>query len=166
MNKSDFYKTWYVRHGQPLNEYGYPPVLWQALPITDETEWQAFLQMEPDPEDFVLYNEEAANHAGVPYTKPHKYARTYPALAEQLDGIYKALMAVKASGMDLGAEGNAYLDSITAIKTAHPKTPDWKVPDPSTLGATSTPDGGNGIAPAMPAAKVINPFPITNNPPA
>ena len=123
MEKSEFYKLWYTRQdGAVLNEYGFPPVLWLAQPVITEEQWTDFLELEPEVEDFVKLSEEAAEVAGVPFVAPHVIVRKYPEPTDQLDGIYKALLAIKESGIDIGTAGTEYLDSITAVKTSVPKT--------------------------------------------
>lgn len=122
MTKSEFYKIWYTRlDGQNLNESGYPDVLFLGKPITTEKQWQKFLENEVDLDEFVKLSEEACEILGVKYEKPHQQARIYPEITDQLDGIYKCLMSIKNSGIDIGEEGNSYLDSITAVKEQFPK---------------------------------------------
>ena len=125
MNKSEFYKQWLTRlPGVDLNEYGYPPVLWKGFPITTEQEWQDFLLLENEVEDFHKISKDAAEFSGKTYVAPHSVVRVYPDHTDQLDGIYKALLALKNAGQDLGPAGNAYIDSISAVKTQFPKTHD------------------------------------------
>ena len=133
MDKSEFYKKWYTRQeGVELNEYGYPPLKVGDFDITTEEQWVHFLELEMDPADFAKLDSDAASILGIPFVAPHVLVREYPNPGDQLDGIYKALLAIKESGIDLGADGTAYLNSITAVKTAVPKThgiPD--APDPT-----------------------------------
>lgn len=127
MDKSEFYKSWYTKEwNTELNEFGFPPppILWLAEPITTQEQWDQFLELEPSVEDFLKTCPEASAHANVPFVRPHTYSRAeaYPDVKDQLDGVYKALLAIKASGIDLGSDAHAYLDSITAVKTEFPKT--------------------------------------------
>lgn len=122
MTKSEFYKIWYTRlPDQELTEYGYPNLTFKGNQITTEEQWQEFLVDEIDIDEFVRLSEEACEILGVEYVKPHELARVYPDIGDQLDGIYKSLLAIKNSGINLGLEANAYLDSITNIKEQFPK---------------------------------------------
>jgi len=123
MDKSEFYKIWYSTRfeSQKLNEHGYPNILVKNEEITTEEQWQEFLEHEIELDEFVRLSEEACDILGVKYVKPYKLSRDYPLMGDQLDGIYKCLMSIKSSGVDLGEEGNAYLDSITTVKETFPK---------------------------------------------
>lgn len=122
MTKSEFYKIWYTRKpGEELNEHGYPPVIFLKKPITTEKQWNEFLKTEVELEDFVKMSSEACEILGIEYVIPHTISRVYPEIGNQLDGIYKSLLAIKNSGVDLGPEGDAYLDSITQVKEQFPK---------------------------------------------
>jgi hypothetical protein len=123
MTKSEFYKKWYTREGQErdLNQQGYPNLSFMGEIITTEDQWTAFLENELELEDFARLDEEACGIMGVTYAKPYTLSRDYPNEGDQLDGIYKALIAVQASGIDLGTDATAYLDSVTAVKTEFPK---------------------------------------------
>lgn len=123
MTKSEFYKKWYSTRleGQALQENGYPNVVFKGEQITTEEQWQEFLENEIDPSEFKRLSAEAAEILGEEYVQPYTQTRIYPDLAEQLDGVYKSLKAIKDSGVDLGAEGDAYIASITAVKEASPK---------------------------------------------
>lgn len=126
MDKSTFYKAWLTRHpGHELNEYGYPPTLWLAQPITTEEQWQAFLVMQPDVEVITALDGTAAQLAGVSFVRPYTIARSadYPILNDQLDAIYKALMAIKtATGVDYGQAADAIFNQIAEVKAKYPKT--------------------------------------------
>jgi hypothetical protein len=121
MTKSEFYKIWYTRRPeQELSEKGYPSDLtFMGDPITTEKQWQKFLESEIDLEEFVKFSEEACEILGVEYVRPYKADRIYPNIGDQLDGIYKSLLAIKNSGVDIGPEGDEYLDSITQVKEQH-----------------------------------------------
>jgi hypothetical protein len=121
MTKSEFYKIWYTRNETDLNTQGYPDIIFLGENITTEDQWTAFLKDELELEDFARLDEEACGIMGVTYDKPYTLSRMYPTDGDQLDGIYKALMAVQASGIDLGTDATAYLDSVTAVKTEFPK---------------------------------------------
>jgi hypothetical protein len=121
MTKSEFYKIWYTRNEIDLNSHGYPDIVMGEGKITTEEQWTAFLENELELEDFARLDEEACGIMGVTYDKPHTLSREYPNEGDQLDGIYKALMAVQASGIDLGTDATAYLDSVTTVKTEFPK---------------------------------------------
>ena len=123
MTKSEFYKKWYSTRleGQALQENGCPNVVFKGEQITTEEQWQEFLENEIDPSEFKRLSAEAAEILGEEYVQPYTQTRIYPDLAEQLDGVYKSLKAIKDSGVDLGAEGDAYIASITAVKEASPK---------------------------------------------
>lgn len=123
MTKSEFYKKWYSERldGQTLQENGYPNIETKGELITTEEQWQEFLVNEIEPSEFAKVNQEAAEMLGVAYVEPYWKMRIYPELGEQLDGIYKSLKAIKDSGVSIGADGEEYVDSITAIKTEFPK---------------------------------------------
>jgi hypothetical protein len=122
MTKSEFYKIWYSEVSKlGLNESGYPNLIFLEEPITTEKQWKKFLETEIDLKEFARISEEACKILGVEYVKPYKSSRVYPNIGDQLDGIYKSLLAIKNSGVDLGIEGNEYLDSITQVKEEFPK---------------------------------------------
>lgn len=123
MTKSEFYKIWYSTRlpGQCLQEDGYPNVLFKNKIIVTEEQWLEFLATEPELDDFVRLDADAAAIMGQEYVMPYTKARLYPEITEQLDGIYKSLLALKTSGVSLGAEGNAYIASVKAIKDQFPK---------------------------------------------
>lgn len=122
MNKSEFYKKYYTRlENQELNEAGYPNLIFLGDPITTEEQWNKFLETEIELDEFVKLSPDAAKILGVEFVPPYTQSRIYPEIGEQLDGIYKALLAVKESGIDLGTEASEYLDSITTVKTEFPK---------------------------------------------
>lgn len=129
MNKSDFYKLWYTRsEDTELNDEGFPPVLWLGDPITTEEQWNDFLSLEVDVEDFLKINAEACALIGAEFIPPHSLTRTYPSISEQLDGIYKSLLAIQKSGVDLGPDGDAYINSIKEVKENNLKTHDIPAP--------------------------------------
>ena len=124
MTKSEFYKIWYSTRleGQVLNEHGYPNLSFKNYDsITTEEQWQEFLETEIELDEFVKFSEKACEILGVEYVKSYKDARIYPQITDQLDGIYKTLLSIKNSGVGIGTEGEAYLDSITAVKEEFPK---------------------------------------------
>jgi len=123
MTKSEFYKIWYSTRldGQALNDSGYPNVIFKGESITTEERWQEFLETEIELDEFVRLSKEACEILEVEYVKLYKESRIYPQITDQLDGIYKSLLAIKNSGVDIGTDGDAYLDSITAVKEEFPK---------------------------------------------
>jgi hypothetical protein len=123
MTKSEFYKKWYSTRleNQTLQENGYPNVLFKGDIISNEDEWNEFLENELEPAELAKVSSEAADMLGVEYVQPYWQTRIYPEITEQLDGIYKSLKAIKDSGTSLGDEGDAYLDAITAVKEGSPK---------------------------------------------
>lgn len=133
MDKSEFYKKWYTRHeGVELNEHGFPPFKVGDFDITTEEQWNDFLRLEMEPVELAKLDKDAADILGIIFVAPHVLVRKYPDPGEQLDGIYKALLAIKESGIDVGTAGIEYLDSITAVKTSVPKTHTIpEAPDPT-----------------------------------
>lgn len=123
MTKSEFYKKYYTRlEGQELNEEGYPShIIFLHQPITHEDQWNQFLEDEIDLPEFFKLSEDACAVANVEYVRPYTQSRLYPEIGEQLDGIYKGLLAIRESGVDLGVEANNYINSITSVKTEFPK---------------------------------------------
>lgn len=140
MNKSDFYKIWHSKRGHALSVHGYPMVPFakyadhdnndpeyvpseqEKNPVVEtEADWNKFLETQVEVSDLCRHSEEACEIAGIVFEKPYEIARKYPQIGDQLDDIYKALKALKDSGIDLGADGNAYVDSITQIKETYPK---------------------------------------------
>jgi hypothetical protein len=51
----------------------------------------------------------------------HERIGEYPDTKDQLDGIYKALKEISASGVSLGSDADAYIASIDKVKTDFPK---------------------------------------------
>jgi hypothetical protein len=123
MTKSEFYKIWYSTRleGQCLQEDGYPNVQWQGKYVTTEEQWLAFLENEVELAEFVRLDADAAAIMGQEYVMPYTRARVYPDQNEQLDGIYKSLLALKTAGISLGTEGDAYIASVKAVKDQFPK---------------------------------------------
>ena len=123
MTKSEFYKIWYSTRlpGQTLQEDGYPNVQWQGKYIITEEQWLAFLENEIELDEFVRLSSEAAAIMGQEYVMPYNRQRVYPEVTDQLDGIFKSLMELKTAGNSLGAEGDAYLASLKALKDQFPK---------------------------------------------
>lgn len=123
MTKSEFYKIWYSTRldNQKLNEEGYPNLTFKGDSITTEEQWQEFLENEIDLPEFQRLSKEACEILEVEYVKPYLQSRIYPDMGDQLDAIYKSILTIKNSGVDIGDAGNAYLDSITAIKEEFPK---------------------------------------------
>ena len=130
MNKSDFYKKYFTRDSEPgeeFNEFGYPTTVETASgPITTEDQWQEFLETQIDLPQFFKMSPDACEVAGIEYTELYYEQRIdleegYPNVQEQLDGIYKCLLKIKESGIDLGTDGQDYLDSITKVKNKFPK---------------------------------------------
>jgi hypothetical protein len=121
--KSEFYKIWYsTRHeNQSLQDNGYPNITAYGSLVDTEEKWEKFLENEIDLEEFIKLSEEACEILEVEYLIPHTRSRIYPQIGEQLDGIYKAILAIKNSGVDLGSEGDAYLDAISEVKEQFPK---------------------------------------------
>jgi hypothetical protein len=157
MDKSEFYKLWHTRQeGAVLNEYGFPPVLWLAQPITTEEQWTDFLNLEMEPVEFAKLDKDAADMLGIPFVLPHVLVRKYPEPTDQLDGIYKALLAIKESGIDIGTAGTEYLDSITAVKTSVPKT--YALPE--------APDPTMGVETEVLPEETLPEFPPDYEPPA
>lgn len=139
MTKSEFYILWYHNRGYELSDFGYPMVNFNKfanddndpnyIPSDDEAEakviteadWNKFLETEVEISDLCRHSEEACEIVGIAYQKPYEYARIYPEIGNQLDDIYKSLKTLKDSGIDLGVDGNNYVDSITNIKESNPK---------------------------------------------
>jgi hypothetical protein len=123
MTKSEFYKIWYSTRlpGQCLQEDGYPNIVFKAKPIVTEEQWLEFLETEIELDEFVRLSPDAAAMMGQEYVMPYTRARVYPDQTEQLDGIFKSLLALKTAGISLGAEGDAYIASVKAVKDQFPK---------------------------------------------
>ena len=49
-----------------------------------------------------------------------KRVKEYPEIGDQLDAVYKTFTFLKANGADMGPDGDAYLDSINAVKNQIP----------------------------------------------
>lgn len=157
MDKSEFYKHWYTRQdGVELNQYGFPPNKVGDLDITTEEQWNAFLQLEMEPAELAKLDKDAASILGIPFVLPHVIVRKYPEPTDQLDGIYKALLAIKESGIDIGTAGTEYLDSITAVKTSVPKT--YALPE--------APDPTMGVETEVLPEETLPEFPPDYEPPA
>lgn len=139
MNKSEFYKIWFANKGVDLSSDGFPMVMFTKNADPDNTDpnfvgiaestfvetaedWEKFLITEPEVEFLCRHDKAACVVAGVVYEAPYVQSRTirYPPQTDQLDNIYKALKAIKESGIDLGEKGNAYVNEITTIKETYP----------------------------------------------
>ena len=46
----------------------------------------------------------------------------YPPISDQLDAIFKTLSYIAAHGVDIGPDGQAWLDKIKKIKEMYPKS--------------------------------------------
>lgn len=123
MTKSEFYKIWYSTRlpGQELREDGYPNVLFKGKYIISEEQWLEFLETEIEVDEFARLSPDAAAMLGREYVVPYTQSRVYPDANEQLDGIFKSLLALKTAGISLGAEGDAYIASVKAVKDQFPK---------------------------------------------
>ena len=123
MTKSEFYKIWYSTRlpGQELREDGYPNVLFKGKYIISEEQWLEFLETEIEVDEFARLSPDAAAMLGREYVVPYTQSRVYPDANEQLDGIFKSLLALKTAGISLGAEGDAYIASVKAVKDKFPK---------------------------------------------
>jgi len=138
MNKSDFYIIWYSNRGYDLSSHGYPMVPFAKFAdpenndpnfvpsneptfVETEEDWIKFLTNEVEVTDLCRLDKDACDIAGVEFQIPYEKARTYPSIGDQLDNIYKTLKTLKDFGIDLGEEGNAYVDSITSVKETYPK---------------------------------------------
>lgn len=143
MTKSEFYILWYQNRGYELSDNGYPMVTFNKFAddanddpnyiptaeeldpenhkVMTEADWNKFLETEVEVSDLCRHSEEACEIVGIEYQMPYEQARIYPDIGNQLDNIYKSLKALKDSGIDLGVEGNSYVNSITNIKESTPK---------------------------------------------
>lgn len=123
MTKSEFYKIWYSTRldDQVLQENGYPNVMFEGVLVTTEEQWEKFLENEIELSEFIKLSEEACEILGVDFVETYTKSRIYPDIGEQLDGIYKSLKAIKDSGVDIGTDGDEYLNTITSIKEQFPK---------------------------------------------
>lgn len=123
MTKSEFYKIWYSTRlpGQCLQEDGYPNVVFKGKYIITEDQWLEFLETEIEVDEFARLSPDAAAMLGREYVVPYTQSRVYPDANEQLDGIFKSLLALKTAGISLGAEGDAYIASVKAVKDKFPK---------------------------------------------
>lgn len=121
MNKSDFYKQWYSTERQgSLNSDGYPDCGFLGKEITTEEQWQEFLALELELDDFKRLDERAAEilEPGGTWSKPHEWSREYPEISEQLDTLYKDVDAGKF-GAD--AKTSTWYEDIKKVKTDTPK---------------------------------------------
>jgi thymidylate synthase len=82
-------------------------------------------QMSPE-EESQIRDEWAANDAAKAadeIANGYKTRRVseYPAISDQIDSIYKALLHLQDNGTDIGMVGSEWLESIRAIKEKYPK---------------------------------------------
>lgn len=58
------------------------------------------------------------------HTEPYapKRAARYPAIGDQLDAVYKLAVALRAQGMTLPPETQAWIAQVQAVKAAIPKS--------------------------------------------
>jgi hypothetical protein len=81
-------------------------------PLTEE-EWILYVKGLPHPD----MDDDSPLDFNYQGTRKKFYPRTDP----QLGAIWKALKAIKESGVDIGASATAMLTQIEAIKTTYPK---------------------------------------------
>ena len=81
-------------------------------PLTDE-EWILYVKGLPHPD----MDDDSALDFNYQQTRRTFYPRTDP----QLGAIWKALKAIKESGVDIGTSATNMLNQIEAIKTTYPK---------------------------------------------
>jgi len=119
-DKSAFYKAYHTRaEDKELNKFGYPAHLEiSGEAITTEAQWQAYLETEIELSDRFNNDPDACEMCGLEYVSDNIDLRqsAYPAVEDQLDGIYKAFKKLKESGIDIGESGEEYLESIDKVK--------------------------------------------------
>lgn len=90
----------------------------ESRSMTDE-EFDNYMSMCSEPEDLIAredYHSDPTN-----WEWKANRIQQYPKLDPQLDGIFHALKAIRAQGIDLGEAGNAYVDGIQTVKDENPK---------------------------------------------
>ena len=95
----------------------------QAVRQLTKAEFTAWVATQPD--DYTvstIHGEKSCSILGTTFL-PLGYNRVgeYPEIKDQLDGIYKALKAISASGISLGADADAYIASVDKVKVDFPK---------------------------------------------
>jgi|LWDU01.1.fsa_nt_gi hypothetical protein len=95
----------------------------QAVRQMTKAEFTAWVATQPD--DFTDENMHGAKSCSILGTVFHPLGHErigeYPDTKDQLDGIYKALKEISASGVSLGSDADAYIASIDKVKTDFPK---------------------------------------------
>ena len=91
--------------------------LWAKTSILEEKDLvkaEANMKALEEHDSAVVNNREVTSYK-------RKRAAEYESISDQLDSIYKAMKFLKASGTDLGPEGNSWISKIDAVKTKYPK---------------------------------------------
>lgn len=84
------------------------------VPFTQE-EYDAWLEIQPEPEAHQARENKDIEECML------KRSSYYPSNEEQVHAIMKGLATLKAAGTDLGADCNAMIDRVQAVKDAFPK---------------------------------------------
>ena len=89
-----------------------------------ETDFKEYVKTMPTLEEIAKEKEdrlEESKRFFVPeYAKER--ANQYPKIGDQIDALIKAVAKIKTSGVDIGSDATALLETITNIKTSIPKT--------------------------------------------
>jgi hypothetical protein len=98
----------------------------QTVRQLTKAEFTAWVATQPDDyTDSNVYGEKSCSILGIPFGVANTvgYGRIgeYPKEKDQLDGIYKALKAISASGISLGDDADAYIASVDKVKEDFPK---------------------------------------------
>ena len=88
-----------------------------------KVEFTAWVNTQPAIDDPIHNSHKGNIIKGTEWIKAHTVSRSgaYPDVDDQLDGIYKALKAISASGISLGADADAYIASVDKVKVDFPK---------------------------------------------
>jgi hypothetical protein len=107
----------------PTRPIGEPKDGSQEVRQVTKAEFTAWVNTQPAIDDPVHNSHKGNIVKGTEWVKEYTVSRVgeYPDVKDQLDGIYKALKAISASGISFGADADAYIASVDKVKVDFPK---------------------------------------------
>lgn len=84
-----------------------------------EEEFEQYLSMCSEPDEILAREQELSNPDN--YMWRANRIQEYPKTDPQFDAIFHAIKNIRDSGIDVGPDADAWLDTIIAIKQKYPK---------------------------------------------
>jgi hypothetical protein len=84
-----------------------------------EEEFDNYIKMCSDPEDLLRTEEFYSDEKN--YSWINNRIQEYPKTDPQFDAIFHAIKNIRAAGIDIGPEADAWVDGIVDIKEKYPK---------------------------------------------